>query len=227
METACRMEALQMKPIAFVLSLMAVAMVEIGIGHARISNPLVAVGLARCLEAALILVIFYISKRGADGLDALGLSRRRMMRGLRQGLIWSVVFGLLAGIGGFILFLAGMDPFALVHVRLPQTMSRLILFFVVGGVISPITEEFFFRGVIYGYLRKNVFGGLRHWGIWPALIISTTLFVMAHQVGSGIPLPQLAGGVVFCLAYEREKSLLTSIIIHSLGNLALFTVSYL
>jgi len=214
-----------MNAIAFILSLMAVAMVEAGIGHARIANPLVAVGLARCLEMALILLIFVVLKKGVNGLDALGLSRRLMNRGLRQGLIWSAGFGVLAGVGGFILFLLGMDPLALIHVGLPQTRSGVVLFFVVGGVIAPIAEELFFRGIIYGYLRKNVFGGMRHWGIWPALIISTALFVMAHQTGSGIPLPQLAGGVVFCLAYEREKSLVTPIIIHSLGNLALFTLS--
>jgi membrane protease YdiL (CAAX protease family) len=219
------METLQMKPIAFILSLVAVAMVEAGIGHARISPPLVAIGLARCLEMGLIVLIFYVSRKGFNGLDAIGLSRRRMKRGLRQGLIWSACFGVLAGIGGFMLFLAGMDPFRLIHVNLPQTKSGLFLFFVVGGVIAPVAEEILFRGVIYGYLRKNVFSGLRHWGIWPALIISTALFVMAHQTGSGIPLPQLVGGVVFCLTYEMEKSLVTPIIIHSLGNLALFTLS--
>lgn len=211
-----------MNPSAFILSLMAVAVVEAGIGYARLSSPLTAVGLARCLEMALIVLIFQI--RG-QGLDALGLSRRLIKRGIRQGLIWSAGFGVLAGVGAAVLFLMGMDPFALVHVRLPQTRSGIILFFVVGGVIAPIAEEIFFRGVIYGYLRKNVFGGIRHWGILPALMISTVLFVMAHQVGTGIPLPQLAGGVVFCLAYEMEKSLVTPIIIHSLGNLALFTLS--
>lgn len=220
------MKALQVNLPLFILSLMAVAIVEAVIGYARISSPpLVAIGLARCLEMGLIVLIFYVSRKGINGLDALGLSRRRMMRGLRQGLIWSAGFGVLAGIGGFILFLAGMDPFRLIHVNLPQTRSGIILFFVVGGVIAPMAEEIFFRGVIYGYLRKNVFGSLHHWGIWPALIISTALFVMAHQTGNGIPLPQLVGGVMFCLAYEKEKSLIAPMIIHSLGNLALFSLS--
>ncbi|MFZ2633720.1 MAG: type II CAAX endopeptidase family protein [Desulfosalsimonadaceae bacterium] len=214
-----------MNLLAFILSLGSVLAVEAVVAFAHISHPLAATGLARCIETALILLIFYVPKPGVSDLGALGLSRRSMRRGIRQGLIWSAGFGLLAGMGGLILFLLGMDPFRLIHVGLPQTWSGVVLFFVVGGVIAPIAEEIFFRGVIYGYLRGNVFKGMSHWGIWPAVVISTALFVMAHQVGAGIPLPQLVGGVVFCLAYEIEKSLFTPIIIHSLGNLALFTLS--
>jgi len=57
-------------------------------------------------------------------------------------------------------------------------------------------------------------------------MISTYLFVIAHQTGAGIPLPQLVGGIVFCISYEIEESLITPIIIHSLGNIALFTISF-
>ncbi|MDO9264498.1 MAG: CPBP family glutamic-type intramembrane protease [Desulfosalsimonadaceae bacterium] len=210
-----------MNALPFMASMGGVLAVEVGIRFLHLS-PLLLIGFARCVEILVILLIFYVSK---NGVSAVGLSRHRMIRGIRNGLIWSAGFGVLASLGGVILFLWGMDPVALIHVGLPQTRSGVVLFFVVGGVIAPIAEEIFFRGVIYGFLRRSVFGGMNHWGLWPALIISTALFVMAHQVGSGIPLPQLVGGVVFCLAYEIEKSLFTPIIIHSLGNLALFTLS--
>lgn len=210
-----------MSALPFMASIGGVLAVEAGIRFLHVS-PLLLIGVARCAEIFVILLIFYVSKNGVTGI---GLSRHRMIRGIRNGLIWSGGFGVLAGLGGLILFLWGMDPLRLIHVGLPHTRSGMVLFFVVGGVIAPIAEEIFFRGVIYGYLRGSVFKGMKHWGIWPALIISTALFVMAHQVGAGIPLPQLVGGVVFCLAYEIEKSLFTPIVIHSLGNLALFTVS--
>ena len=41
------------------------------------------------------------------------------------------------------------------------------------------------------------------------------------------PVTQIVGGVVFCLAYEKEKSLLVPIVIHMLGNAALFTLGLL
>jgi uncharacterized protein len=210
-----------MSTLPFMASMGGVLAVEAGIRFLHLS-PLLLIGFARCVEILVILLIFYVSK---NGISAIGLSRHRMIRGIRNGLIWSAGFGVLASLGGLILFLWGMDPFALIHVGLPQTGFQRVMFFVIGGVIAPIAEEMFFRGVIYGHLKGVVFKKLNRWGVLPALVISTALFVMAHQVGSGIPLPQLVGGVVFCLAYEIEKSLFTPIIIHSLGNLALFTLS--
>lgn len=214
-----------MKTSAFFASLAAVGLIEGALRFFRLPSfpaSLAVLGLARCLEAATLLAIVHAS--GA-GVGAVGLSRQATGRGIRQGFLWSAGFGGLAGLGGTVLFLAGINPLTLVHVGLPQTRFGMVLFFVVGGVIAPVAEELFFRGVIYGYLRNSLFANLKGWGVAPALFISTALFVMAHQAGAGIPLPQLVGGVVFCLAYEKEKSLLAPILIHSLGNLALFTLS--
>jgi hypothetical protein len=36
---------------------------------------------------------------------------------------------------------------------------------------------------------------------------------------------QIVGGVLFAIAYEIEGNLMTPITIHSLGNLAIFTIS--
>jgi membrane protease YdiL (CAAX protease family) len=92
-----------------------------------------------------------------------------------------------------------------------------------------VAEEIFFRGVIYGYvkgaLHRIMPENWNHGAVGGALLVSTFLFVAAHTGNSGIPLPQLVGGIVFCLSYEREKSLMTPIVIHSLGNLALFSLS--
>jgi len=210
-----------MNALPFILSILSVFAIEAGIRFLDLA-PLMLIGFARCVEALVILLIFYMSK---NGISAIGFEKYRIIRGIQKGLVWSAGFGALAGLGGLILFICGFDPFALIHVGLPKTRPQIILFFLVGGVIAPIAEEIFFRGIIYGYLRDFMFKKMDRWGVLPALFISTALFVMAHQVGSGIPLPQLAGGVVFCVAYEIEKSLFAPIIIHSLGNLALFTVS--
>jgi membrane protease YdiL (CAAX protease family) len=75
-----------------------------------------------------------------------------------------------------------------------------------------------FRGLIYGYLRR--------WGIWPALALSTLVFTLLHTGASGVPIPQIVGGLVFAAAYEIEKKLLVPITIHVLGNLALFSLPY-
>ena len=88
-----------------------------------------------------------------------------------------------------------------------------------GYVIAPVAEEIFFRGILYGFFRQ--------WGIMVALVISTALFVISHAIGSGLPITQVIGGLLFAVAYEIEKNLLVPIIIHSLGNLAIFCLSFL
>jgi membrane protease YdiL (CAAX protease family) len=87
----------------------------------------------------------------------------------------------------------------------------------VGGVVSPIAEEVFFRGILYGFLRR--------WGVLVAVVGSTVIFVLAHPIISGIRLTQIVGGLVFAVAYEVEGNLMVPITIHALGNLAIFSLS--
>ncbi|MBC2715537.1 MAG: CPBP family intramembrane metalloprotease [Desulfobacteraceae bacterium] len=195
--------------------------VEIGIQKLPL-EPLMKTGTARCLEIVLILMVF---RWFDNGLGAIGLSCDRIVPGIKKGLIWSGGFGILAAMLGALLFFSGINPFKLLRVVLPASKLDIVLFYIIGGLMAPLAEEIFFRGVIYGYIKKLLYKKINKWSIPAALIISTYLFVMAHQGSSGIPLLQLVGGIVFCVSYEIEKSLLTPILIHSLGNLALFTIS--
>ncbi len=217
------MEAGKIKSVLVVITIAIIISVETGILKLPI-EPLMKTGTARCLEIILILMAFWWFDD--NRLTGIGLSLDRIMPGFKQGLIWSAGFGLLAAILGAVLFLFGTNPFKLLHMRLPEAIMDIVLFYIIGGLIAPIAEEIFFRGVIYGYVKGVLHNKLNKWSIPAAVIISTYLFVAAHPGNSGIPLPQLVGGIVFCVSYEIEKSLLTPIIIHSLGNIALFTVSF-
>ena len=92
------------------------------------------------------------------------------------------------------------------------------LLFLVGGFIGPVAEELFFRGLIYGYLRR--------WGVWPALVLSTSVFALLHAGAGGVPIVPMVGALVFALSYEIEKKLLVPITIHVLGNVTLFSLPY-
>jgi len=48
-------------------------------------------------------------------------------------------------------------------------------------------------------------------GVYVAVVLSTLLFVITHPVGHNLPLTQIIGGIVFAVAYEKEKSLLVPI----------------
>ncbi|MDA3896562.1 MAG: CPBP family intramembrane metalloprotease [Desulfobacteraceae bacterium] len=216
------MDTEKINPVLFTITIGIIFTVEM-IAHKLPISPLMQTGTARFLEIISILMVF---KWLNNGLGAIGLSSEQIVPGLKNGIIWSAGFGLVAAIFGAVLFLSGMNPFKLLHGRLPDSKMDIVFFFLIGGVIAPMAEEIFFRGVVYGFIKGMLLKKIKKWAIPAALIISTYLFVIAHQTSAGIPLPQLVGGIVFCVSYEINKSLMTPILIHTLGNLALFTISF-
>ena len=89
------------------------------------------------------------------------------------------------------------------------------MLYIVGAIIGPIAEEIFFRGLLFTYLR--------HWGMIPALILSTAAFVLIHPV-QGMAVTQIIGGLLFGISFEFEKNLMVPIVIHVAGNTAIFTL---
>jgi uncharacterized protein len=185
-------------------------------------SPILATGVVRVIQIFIILGVYH---RSAMGIAALGMGACRIKHGIIQGVLWSVVFGMTAGCLGVALMIFGINPLRLINMSMPSTAQEIVVFYIVGGIIGPIAEEIFFRGMIYGHIRELFTSRYLILGVIIAMIISTLIFVLAHTESSGIPLPQLAGGIVFCLAYEKEKSLFTPMIIHCSGNMAMFTLS--
>lgn len=117
-----------------------------------------------------------------------------------------------------ILMAMGINALDFLQGTRPSSWPQMVLFLIVGGILAPITEEIFFRGIVYGFLRR--------WGAAIAVVSSTLIFVIAHPTGSSIPVTQLVGGIVFAAAYEIEQNLVVPITIHCLGNLAIFSLTF-
>jgi uncharacterized protein len=88
-------------------------------------------------------------------------------------------------------------------------------------VIAPIAEEFFFRGFIFGALRKwhiDVAG--RNIGTWLAAIVTGILFGLAHTGSASprylVPLGFLGFGL--CLVRWKTRSLYPCMALHSINN---------
>jgi membrane protease YdiL (CAAX protease family) len=80
-------------------------------------------------------------------------------------------------------------------------------------LVAPLAEETFFRGF--------VFGGLRRYGFFWAALASGLLFSAAHvSLGGLIPLALV--GMLFAWSYSRTGSLWTSIYAHLIFNLVSF-----
>jgi hypothetical protein len=178
--------------------------------------PMPILGAARMVEICLFLLIVSISGKGVS---SIGLDKDAFVPGLYRGLIWSAAFGLFAFLGFGFFYAIGLDPLDFVRTHVPADAAGALLFFAVGGLVAPVAEEIFFRGIVYGFLRR--------WGMVVALVGSTLIFVLAHAIQSGIPLTQIVGGIMFAVAYEITGNLMVPITIHVSGNTAIFTLSLL
>ena len=77
-------------------------------------------------------------------------------------------------------------------------------------VIAPLTEEIFFRGFIYLYLKNRL-------GVKWAIINSALIFGLAH-FDFWIFLPTFSGGVILAWICEETNSLYPSMIAHATWN---------
>ncbi len=119
-------------------------------------------------------------------------------------------------VAAFVVIYALM-PQVFTYVRLPVWLhgwSGLILM----TVLAPVVEEILFRGLLYRILRER-------WGVVLSVVVSAAFFSMVHH---GLLLsPQLLGGMIFALAYEKSRSLWVSIGLHMGANSAVYTLSML
>jgi membrane protease YdiL (CAAX protease family) len=211
------MEADKIKISTVIISIFAIAAIEIMVRlfvHQNLITPLIGVGLARLAEIIVLLILINIREKG---FAAIGLKFADLSKGLKKGFIWAVIFGFAAGVVLWILYLLGIPVPALFQMQLPNNIMNLFAFFLIGAIFGPLAEEIFFRGILYGFFRR--------WGISTAIIASTLFFVLPHTTGHNLPLTQVIGGILFAVSYEVEKNLLVPITIHSLGNLAIFTIA--
>ncbi|MCP4368068.1 MAG: CPBP family intramembrane metalloprotease [Deltaproteobacteria bacterium] len=211
------MEAKKIEIKIFFLTLATLVLIEtaaiLAVSGIKVS-PVVVTGVVRLIEIALIIIIVIV---WGKGLSSIGLVPSRMVNGFIRGLWWSAGFGIITFFAFIALFLVDINPLSLIHTRLPAKNIEIVIFFLVAGIVGPVAEEIFFRGIIYGFFRR--------WGVLTALLLSSVMFVFAHLTLSTIPIPQIVGGIIFAIAYEKEGSLIVPITIHALGNMAIFTLS--
>jgi membrane protease YdiL (CAAX protease family) len=92
----------------------------------------------------------------------------------------------------------------------PLTNAQVVWIVVLVCVLVPIGEEIFFRGFVYGTLRR--------WGIAAATVLSALFFGAVHQqIVHFLPIAVL--GVILAALYERTGSLVPAIVVHAVNNL--------
>jgi membrane protease YdiL (CAAX protease family) len=91
-----------------------------------------------------------------------------------------------------------------------------LLFLLVVGVVAPVVEELFFRGLVFRAFEKR-------WDRWWALLASSAMFALTHfQLLQFLPL--MAAGAVFGLLVVRSDRLGPAIVAHMAFNISTVVV---
>lgn len=121
---------------------------------------------------------------------------------------FGVLFALIVITGAEMDSLAGREEFFLIGLN---TWQGVILSVVGIGVLVPISEELFFRGLLYDWFRQKT-------PLWAAVLITSLLFGLAHYDSWIVMVSTFIMGVALALAYEYSKSIWVSIFMHIFTN---------
>jgi membrane protease YdiL (CAAX protease family) len=176
---------------------------------------MVMTGVSQLFSGVLVLLVTRTSPREFARIT--GLSNVKLSR------IWVIVgFVALAYVGVFIYSLVAsaigislLEPDSTVPQAVTREDSTLAITGIITLIGAPLTEEMFFRGLI--------FGGLLRWGFWPAALVSGFLFSGVH-FDPGSLLPFMGIGVLLAWVYWRRKSLWDAVTFHFVFNATSFAL---
>lgn len=185
----------------------------------QISNAkLVFMLLGTIIQAALFagLVFLFNYKRGGT-FKNLGLTKdnigRNAVIGISGGVMLLFMIIVVSIFISVIAYYLGIPQKPQVMVEIFQQIKSkegLIIAVLIGSVLAPISEELYFRGFTYPYLKAQ-------WGPWPAMLVTSIFFASLHFDWFRV-IPLTLGGLGLNLLYERTGSLFTSIVAHSVWN---------
>ena len=80
------------------------------------------------------------------------------------------------------------------------------------GLLAPVSEELYFRGLLHGWFRS------RRFAFWLRVLLSSTLFAVAHFDSVAVVASSFVLGVANALLYEWSRSIWVPIAMHVLTN---------
>jgi uncharacterized protein len=80
-----------------------------------------------------------------------------------------------------------------------------------AGILAPIAEELYFRGLLHTWFQS-------HAPFWPRVLASSFLFALGHIDSIGVVVSAFVMGIVIAIAFERTRSIWLPIVIHAVTN---------
>ncbi len=91
------------------------------------------------------------------------------------------------------------------------TLAGFVVNLLFAGLLIPMAEELFFRGLLYTWFR-------RRFSIWFSVLASALLFSLGHADSVAVVATSFVIGIVNALAYELTDSLWLPFALHALNN---------
>ncbi len=192
-------------------------------GGSSVAHPSPAVSIVGNIVFDLAFVaaaLYFTSRSSRPAARDFGFRRVSLARGLGAGALGAIAYYGLTAVYASLFKLHGTDKLPS-DLGVNHSTAALIAASVFVCVIAPVAEEFFFRGFIFGALRRlpvSVAG--RDLGPWIAALLTGILFGLAHLGSAGlqylVPLGFL--GFVLCIMRWRTGSLYPGMALHSANN---------
>lgn len=171
----------------------------------------VAFSIAGVLVYAVMRLVYWLTK--TSGVPAM------LRRNAGQAVLWGVAGGVVAAAlcYGYLDLIQRWKLFS--PDQLASNMPILETTWLAGltVVAAPLCEEFIFRGLIFGGLRRSL-------GLLPSMLMSAALFAIVHPPVSMVPVFVL--GLCTAFAYDRTRALLAPVLVHALYNGTLVLLQY-
>jgi membrane protease YdiL (CAAX protease family) len=173
------------------------------IGRGRVTGGAVLLAFSMGGAITYALMRYVYAKAKTEGVPRILGDANRPLLGIAMG----VVAGTIALL---YLFLLSATDFLDAARREEASYTSLGLWLMPLAVIAaPLFEEFIFRGLIFGGLRRS-------FGVWPATLASAAVFAIVHPAFSFLPV--FVMGVCAAQVYERTRSLLAPMLVHAVYN---------
>jgi len=170
------------------------------------------------LDVVAIAAIFYFVLRpGRQGIDSLGLTAKNMLLNIKYGVtayvgLIPILLGVtLVAAALFKIFNIPVEPQQVVEMLKEETKTPSLIYMVVfASFLGPFMEEIFFRGFVYGALRKKI-------GVLGSILASAVFFAYVHANMASF-MPILSLGILLAYIYEKTGSLVSSVTVHIMHN---------
>lgn len=139
---------------------------------------------------------------------------------VKTGLKTAAPLALILGLAGAIFLLFWASCFGSPLFKLSTSIRHLngfslAAFLLTSCLLAPVVEELLFRGILYRLARER-------WPVWFCTATVSLVFAALHLGSIQRFLVAFCGSVLFCLVYEKTKSILSPILVHVTGNLLIY-----